>query len=143
MTPPAAISLRRRWSGGVIWWWPSRPGAGVQLWPARYASCWSNCYRPSMGSSSTPWPGPERRRGLPAGDIARALLSLHDPVLARCGVTETPEPRVALVAHGGGAPRRVEPPLTLCLGAEREGVGPDGVTHTRFRTWKEALRDAG
>jgi hypothetical protein len=22
-----------------------------------------------------------------------------------------------------------------------EGVGPDGVTHTRFRTWKEALRD--
>ena len=23
------------------------------------------------------------------------------------------------------------------------GVGPDGVEHTRFRTWKEALRDAG
>ena len=23
-----------------------------------------------------------------------------------------------------------------------EGVGPDGRTHTRFRTWKEALRDA-
>jgi hypothetical protein len=22
-----------------------------------------------------------------------------------------------------------------------EGVGPDGDTHTRFRTWKEALRD--
>jgi hypothetical protein len=22
-----------------------------------------------------------------------------------------------------------------------EGVGPDGSTHTRFRTWKEALRD--
>jgi hypothetical protein len=22
------------------------------------------------------------------------------------------------------------------------GVGPDGVTHTRFRTWKESLRDA-
>jgi hypothetical protein len=22
-----------------------------------------------------------------------------------------------------------------------EGVGPDGVRHTRFRTWKEALRD--
>lgn len=22
-----------------------------------------------------------------------------------------------------------------------EGVGPDGVTHTRFRSWKEALRD--
>jgi hypothetical protein len=23
-----------------------------------------------------------------------------------------------------------------------EGTGPDGVVHTRFRTWKEALRDA-
>ncbi|HEY6533728.1 MAG TPA: hypothetical protein VIY72_15580 [Acidimicrobiales bacterium] len=23
-----------------------------------------------------------------------------------------------------------------------EGVGPDGTTHQRFRTWKEALRDA-
>lgn len=23
-----------------------------------------------------------------------------------------------------------------------EGEGPDGVVHTRFRTWKEALRDA-
>ncbi len=22
-----------------------------------------------------------------------------------------------------------------------EGAGPDGVTHTRFRTWKESLRD--
>ena len=24
-----------------------------------------------------------------------------------------------------------------------EGTGPDGATHTRFRTWKEALRDDG
>jgi hypothetical protein len=23
------------------------------------------------------------------------------------------------------------------------GEGPDGVTHTRFRTWKESLRDSG
>jgi hypothetical protein len=23
-----------------------------------------------------------------------------------------------------------------------EGVGPDGITHTRFRAWKESLRDA-
>jgi hypothetical protein len=22
-----------------------------------------------------------------------------------------------------------------------EGIGPDGITHTRFRTWKESLRD--
>jgi hypothetical protein len=24
-----------------------------------------------------------------------------------------------------------------------EGSGPDGMTHTRFRAWKEDLRDAG
>lgn len=24
-----------------------------------------------------------------------------------------------------------------------EGLGPDGASHRRFRTWKEALRDAG
>jgi hypothetical protein len=24
-----------------------------------------------------------------------------------------------------------------------EGRGPDGVTHRRFRVWKEALRDSG
>jgi hypothetical protein len=24
-----------------------------------------------------------------------------------------------------------------------EGVGPDGVTHDRFRAWKESLRDSG
>jgi hypothetical protein len=24
-----------------------------------------------------------------------------------------------------------------------EGTGPDGTTHTRFRTWKESLRDDG
>jgi hypothetical protein len=23
-----------------------------------------------------------------------------------------------------------------------EGVGPDGLVHTRFRAWKEALRDS-
>ncbi len=28
-------------------------------------------------------------------------------------------------------------------GRRGEGVGPDGEVHERFRTWKEALRDAG
>jgi hypothetical protein len=31
----------------------------------------------------------------------------------------------------------------LFLDGTGEGEGPDGVTHRRFRTWKEALRDAG
>lgn len=31
----------------------------------------------------------------------------------------------------------------LFADGQGEGVGPDGVTHRRFRAWKEALRDAG
>lgn len=33
--------------------------------------------------------------------------------------------------------------FTLDADGAGAGVGPDGVTHTRFRTWKESLRDAG
>ena len=32
--------------------------------------------------------------------------------------------------------------FTLQPDGTGEGVGPDGVRHERFRTWKEALRDA-
>jgi RNA methyltransferase, TrmH family len=37
----------------------------------------------------------------------------------------TPEPRAALVAHGGEPLERLREPATLCLGAEREGLPPD------------------
>jgi RNA methyltransferase, TrmH family len=42
------------------------------------------------------------------------------PVAA--GVAETPEPRAALVAHGGAPPSELDSVATLCLGAEREGL---------------------
>ena len=32
--------------------------------------------------------------------------------------------------------------LRLFADGTAEGVGPSGTTHTRFRTWKEDLRDA-
>lgn len=38
------------------------------------------------------------------------------------GVDATPEPRVALVAHGGGGLEALAGASTLCLGAEREGL---------------------
>jgi TrmH family RNA methyltransferase len=48
------------------------------------------------------------------------------------GWNEAPEPRVALVAHGGRALGDVlaglEPPLTVLLGSEREGLPADLVT---------------
>ena len=42
--------------------------------------------------------------------------------LARGTVTETPPPRAALVAHGGDWPDQLSSPLTICVGAEREGL---------------------
>jgi TrmH family RNA methyltransferase len=44
----------------------------------------------------------------------------------RAGVEATPEPRAALVAHGGDGLETLDGAATLCLGAEREGL-PDEV----------------
>jgi TrmH family RNA methyltransferase len=44
----------------------------------------------------------------------------------RVGVEATPEPRAALVAHGGTGLEALDGAATLCLGAEREGL-PDEV----------------
>ncbi|HVX33069.1 MAG TPA: RNA methyltransferase [Solirubrobacterales bacterium] len=48
------------------------------------------------------------------------------PPVTVAGVGATPEPRVALVAHGGQGPAALAGAATLCLGAEREGL-PDDV----------------
>jgi TrmH family RNA methyltransferase len=44
----------------------------------------------------------------------------------RAGVEATPEPRAALVAHGGEGVVALDGAATICLGAEREGL-PDEV----------------
>jgi TrmH family RNA methyltransferase len=41
---------------------------------------------------------------------------------ARAPVEETPEPRAALVAHGGAGADALEGAATICLGAERDGL---------------------
>ncbi|MGH2982885.1 MAG: TrmH family RNA methyltransferase [Solirubrobacterales bacterium] len=46
--------------------------------------------------------------------------------LVRAGPEATPEPRAALVAHGGEPLEALEGAATICLGAEREGL-PDEV----------------
>ena len=46
--------------------------------------------------------------------------------LVRAGVERTPEPRAALVAHGGERLESLGGVATICLGAEREGL-PDEV----------------
>ncbi|MGH2981316.1 MAG: TrmH family RNA methyltransferase, partial [Solirubrobacterales bacterium] len=55
--------------------------------------------------------------------VRASMGSIFAQPIARGSVAETPEPRMALVAHGGDRlGERPGPPLTVCLGAEREGL---------------------
>lgn len=74
--------------------------------------------------------------------VRATMGSIFGATLARAEVGETPAPRVALVAHGGDAPGGAAPPLTLCLGAEREGLPPE-VVEACERRWTIPLRAGG
>lgn len=59
---------------------------------------------------------------------ARASMgAIFTEPLRRAGATETPRPRVALVASGGEPPERLAGAATVCLGAERDGLPPQVV----------------
>ena len=60
--------------------------------------------------------------------------------LVRGGVGETPEPRAALVAHGGETDWDAGNVATLCLGAEREGLPAEVVDVCAVR-WTIPLRE--
>jgi tRNA G18 (ribose-2'-O)-methylase SpoU len=53
--------------------------------------------------------------------------------LVRGGIDQTPEPRAALVAHGGEPLEALDGPTTICLGAEREGVPEEVLRHCAVR----------
>ncbi len=57
--------------------------------------------------------------------IRASMGAVFAQPIARAAVGETPEPRAALVAHGGGGLDGVDGCATLCLGAEREGLPAD------------------
>jgi TrmH family RNA methyltransferase len=61
---------------------------------------------------------------------------------ARAEVAETRAPRAALVAHGGEPLGDLRQPLTLCLGAEREGL-PEEVLAACERTLTIPLHPGG
>jgi RNA methyltransferase, TrmH family len=53
--------------------------------------------------------------------------------LLRGGIDATPEPRAALVAHGGEPVDALDAAATICLGAEREGLPEATVEHCDVR----------
>jgi TrmH family RNA methyltransferase len=74
--------------------------------------------------------------------VRASMGSIFAQPVARAGVDETPTPRAALVAHGGSEPAAILPPITLCLGAEREGLSADVLSTAEYR-WTIALREGG
>jgi TrmH family RNA methyltransferase len=57
--------------------------------------------------------------------VRASMGSIFGQPVAEAGLGETPRPRVALLAHGGDPLSGLEPPLTVCLGAERTGLPPE------------------
>jgi TrmH family RNA methyltransferase len=58
--------------------------------------------------------------------VRASMGSIFNSPPLRAGVEATPEPRAALVAHGGGGLEALDGAATICLGAERDGL-PDEV----------------
>src|SRR5215216_3120150 len=54
--------------------------------------------------------------------VRATMGSIFGQPIARADVEATPRPRVALSAHGGRPLGATGPPVTLCLGGEREGL---------------------
>jgi RNA methyltransferase, TrmH family len=74
--------------------------------------------------------------------VRASMGSLFGVPLARAAFEDTPKPRMALIAHGGSAPGDVEAPVTLCLGAERDGL-PARVVDACEGRWTIPLRPGG
>jgi RNA methyltransferase, TrmH family len=74
--------------------------------------------------------------------VRASMGSIFAQPVARADVHETPTPRAVLLAHGGAEPGPVVSPLTVCLGAEREGVSED-VLAAAEQEWTIPLREGG
>jgi len=61
--------------------------------------------------------------------VRASMGSIFGQPLLHGGVEETPAPRAALVAGGGGGLDGLAGAATICLGAEREGLPPEVLTH--------------
>jgi TrmH family RNA methyltransferase len=66
--------------------------------------------------------GPDCADPLSPKAVRASMGSIFNQPPLRAGVEETPEPRAALVAHGGEGLGTLDGAATICLGAERDGL---------------------
>jgi TrmH family RNA methyltransferase len=74
--------------------------------------------------------------------VRASMGSIFSSPPVQAGIETTPEPRVALVAHGGEELDRLAGAATVCLGAEREGL-PKAVVAQCDRKVTIPLREDG
>jgi RNA methyltransferase, TrmH family len=65
--------------------------------------------------------------------VRASMGALFAEPLLRAGIEQTPEPRAALVAHGGDPLTALDGVATVCLGAERAGLPESVLEHCRVR----------
>jgi TrmH family RNA methyltransferase len=74
--------------------------------------------------------------------VRASMGSVFGQPIALADAADTPEPRLALVAHGGESLGDLNPPVTVCLGAERDGL-PAEVTALCGRELTIPVRPGG
>jgi len=137
--------------------WPI-PGSRTHLSPHTGDNCVQPCiYLHGVGDPGNVGTIVRTADALIAGPVAlgpdcadayspKAVRASMGSIFSRPPLTadldSTPEPRVALVAHGGQELDTLSGAATVCLGAEREGL-PDEVLAACDRTVTIPLRDGG
>jgi TrmH family RNA methyltransferase len=77
--------------------------------------------------------GPECADPFGPHAVRASMGAVFSEPLLRSGIDATPEPRAALLAHGGEPLDALDGAATICFGAEREGLPEPTVEHCDVR----------
>ena len=77
--------------------------------------------------------GPEAADPYGPHAVRASMGAVFAEPLLRAGIERTPEPRAALVAHGGDSIMALDGVATVCLGAERAGLPEDVLERCQVR----------
>jgi RNA methyltransferase, TrmH family len=77
--------------------------------------------------------GPECADPFGPHAVRASMGAVFSEPLLRSGIDATPEPRAALLAHGGEPLDALDGAATICVGAEREGLPEATVEHCDVR----------
>jgi TrmH family RNA methyltransferase len=138
--------------------WPVPPGDRTQLSPHTGDDCVRSClYLHGVGDPGNVGTivrtvdafldgpvvlGPDCADPFSPKAVRASMGSVFSRPPIKAELQTTPEPRVALVAHGGQELDRLDGAATVCLGAEREGL-PDEVLSRCERSVTIPLRPGG